>query len=169
MEPVEGVALLAVLLREAGRNRHVAPECIEDDMACRVNTLSMASLLAHERFGPLEWRLAELLHDQPEHAVEIARRLCVEEQDELASEVLLHANGKRTRATWAEPFRARWGQVRASMAAFDREGITVNFAHLDQIANNAYQAATGATTDEVHEQFYDPQWQAETDAAYAQV
>jgi hypothetical protein len=169
MEPVEGVALLAVLLREAGRNRHVAPECIEDDMDCQVNTLSMASLLAHERFGPLEWRLAELLHEQPEHAVEIARRLCVEEQDELASEVLLHANGKRTRAQWAEPFRARWPQVRASMAAFEREGITINFTDLDQIANDAYQAATGATTDEVHEQFYDSQWQAEADAAYAEV
>jgi hypothetical protein len=168
MEPVEGVALLAVLLREAGRNRHVAPECIEDDMACRVNTLSMASLLAHERFGPLEWRLAELLHDQPEHAVEIARRLCAEEQDELASEVLLHAHGKRTRAQWAEPFRARWGQVRASMAAFEREGIT-DFADLDQIANDAYRAATGATADEVDEQFYDAQWQAEADAAYAEV
>jgi hypothetical protein len=168
MEPVEGVALLAVLLREAGRNRHVAPECIEDDMAEQQN-VSMASLLAHQRFGPLEWRLAELLHDQPEHAVEIARRLRVEEQDELASEVLLHAHGKRTRAQWAEGFRARWGQVRASMAAFDREGITINFANLDQIANDAYRAATGASTDEVHEQFYDPQWQAEADAAYAEV
>lgn len=165
MEPVETVALMAVLLREAGRNRHVAPEAVEDDMAEQQN-VSMASLLAHERFGPLDWRLAELLHDQPEHAVEIARRLYVEEQDQLASEVLLHANGKRTRATWAEPFRQRWGQVRASMAAFEREGITIAFARLDQIANDAYSAATGATTDEIHEQFYDPQWQAE--AAYAE-
>jgi hypothetical protein len=55
------------------------------------------------------------------------------------------------------------------MAAFEREGITINFASLDQIANNAYRAATGATTDEVHEQFYDPQWQAEAHAAYAEV
>jgi hypothetical protein len=168
MEPVETVALMAVLLREAGRNRHVAPEAVEDDLAEQQN-VSMSSLLAHERFGPLEWRLAELLHDQPEHAVEIARRLCVEEQDELASEALLHAHGKRTRAGWAEPFRARWGQVRASMGAFEREGITIAFASLDQIANDAYRAATGATTVEVHEQFYDPQWQAEADAAYAEV
>ncbi|HEX6681085.1 MAG TPA: hypothetical protein VF063_10600 [Gaiellaceae bacterium] len=95
--------------------------------------------------------------------------MCEDEQDELASEVLLHANGKRTRAKWAEPFRARWAQVRASMAAFEREGITLNFTDLDHIANNAYCAATGATLDEVHEQFYEPQWEAEADAAYAEV
>ena len=74
MEPVEGVALHALLLREAGRNRHLDPDAVADDVACEIRQLSMASLLAYEHFGPLEWRLAQLLYRSMKQRVEY--RLC---------------------------------------------------------------------------------------------
>ena len=161
MEPVEGVALLAVLLREAGRNRHLSEENLLDDLAEQSREVSMATLLTNQHFTSLEYRLARLLYEAPEEAVEVARQLYVEHEDGLTAEALLHANGKRTRAHWAEPFRERWAQVRASMAAFEREGIATGFGELDQIANDAFRAATGATLDEVIERFHEPQWEAE--------
>jgi hypothetical protein len=166
MHGVEEVAVYAIMLREAGRNHHTGPDSLLDDVdSCR-GELSLATLMASDKFTELDWSIAEMLYHRPEQALDIAQRL-YESDDPLAAEALLHAvppNGKRTRACWDESFRERWAQVRASMAAFEREGLAIKFDDVDAIVDDAYRSATGASQEEVIDNFYTPAWDEPWDA-----
>jgi hypothetical protein len=162
MHGVEEVALFAIMLREAARNRHTSPESVGDDMETCRGEISLATLSASENFTSLDWHLAEMLYDNDERAVEVAA-LLYELEDSVAAEALLHAagpNGKRTRAHWADEINARWRQVRESIAAFEHEGVATTFGDLDNLADHAYCLATGASHDEVLDDFYEPMWDA---------
>lgn len=156
MEPLETVALYAILLREAARNHHTSAEAHLDDIVCCPDDLSLATLAAGHQFGPLEWELAALLYDAPGKAITATARLLHEEEEPRLAEALLHAygpRGKRTHAEWAEPYRQRWHEVRASIRAFEAEGIADSFGELSRNADRAYMQATGIGRDEFYEQF----------------
>lgn len=163
---VDEVALYAILLREAGANRHVSALSLLDDLSSCPGELSLAAFFAYDHFTELDWQVAKMLHDNPERVIEVARALCDNDEPLLAEE-LLHAGGpygKRSSAQWAAPFRERWRLVRKAIRAFESEGITAKFDDLNQLADNIYCAAAGATREELLERFYDPFWETEVSA-----
>jgi hypothetical protein len=149
---IEEVALYAVLLREAARNRHTSLDAICDDSACeQSDSLSFASLLAADHFTDLDWQLVGVLVDRPSDARELARVLYTEHEQTLEAEALLHAANKKSSAIWAAPIRERWPQVRDSIRAYDREQLATSFAEVAQIAQDTWRKETGQTSEEYWE------------------
>jgi hypothetical protein len=62
-------------------------------------------------------------------------------------------NGRCSARAWAEPYRARWGQVRARMRQYEGEGYTATRDDLDSLAAAAWMAATGDSFEQ-----YAKQW-----------
>jgi hypothetical protein len=167
MRNAEEVALYAILLREAARNHHTGAQSLLDDFECCRDHVTFATMLAHEHFTELDWQMVELLIDHPTEVLEAAHVLYAEHEQPLEAEALLHAvgtRGKKSRAQWFDPFRERWGQVRASMHAYEREGVVLTLADLDAIAKDTFMANTkvpNVTDDEFFEVFVAPQIDAE--------
>lgn len=151
MRSAEEVALYAILLREAARNRHIGPESLLDDFACNEeHHISFAAMLAHQHFTELDWELVQLLADHPREVPEIAGALYEQEQM-LEAEALCHArppNGFKSGAKWAQPIRQRWAQIRASMRAYENESITVSLHTVHQVAKDAFMRARPQLTDD---------------------
>lgn len=163
MYRAENVALYAVLLREAARNRHTNAEAHLDDMECQPGELSMATLLASQQFTELDWYLAEKLYDADGPTVVRTAQSLREDGEPLLAEALLHAygkNGRRARAAWAEPFRDRWDEVRAAIQKFEDERIAAPFGELALDAERAAVGAGGMTYEELDEQFPSEPWDA---------
>jgi hypothetical protein len=160
---VEEVALYAILLREAARNHHTSSQSLLDDFESCRDQVCFATMLAHQHFTDLDWQLVELLIDNPGEVFEAAHVLYGEWEQPLEAEALLHAcgrNGKKSRAAWFAPFRERWDQIRASIRAYEREGVVLTLADLDAIAWDTFKANTKArnvTYDEYYEVFIAPQ------------
>jgi len=122
--------------------------------SCR-DELSLATLIASDRFTDLDWAIAEFLHDADDAAVlDRARELAAWGCD-VEAEALVHARRLRTRAVWARPYARRWREVRDAISAFEAEGLAVPFGDLTLIVNSAYRVATGASQDEVEARFPD--------------
>lgn len=156
------VALLALLLREAAKNHHTNEQGHLDDLVCYPGELSLATLAAGSLFGPGEWEAVHLLSWDPPGwtVVQTAGDLC-EEGATLLAEALLHAHGpkgKRTRASWAEPYMDRWWRVRAAIRGYEAQGIAARFGDTDRDAERAYCAVTGSTPEEM-----DDRWPPEDD------
>ena len=153
---VEEVALFAILLREAARHRHLDRDAHLDDIICGPDSLSMATLAAGGYFGEKEWRLAELLYYAAGWQVVYAAEELQANADYLRAEAVLHAygdRGKRTRATWAQPYIERWSKVRASISALETEGLSETFGDLTRGAERSYRQITGMSWEEMDEQF----------------
>ena len=152
--------MLALLLRETWRERHTHPDAHLDDTMTCPDSLSLATLAAGYAFGEAEWALVELLDaDRPGWAVVRAAGDLRSEGAPLHAEALLHAfgkEGKRTRAAWAEPFMARWWDVRRAITAYEREGITKSFGDVENDADRAYMKAKHVDVHEFLER-YPPQ------------
>jgi len=170
LHEADEVALYAIMLREAARNRHTCPDSLLDDLSSSCpGEVSLATLLAHRSFTDLDWDLAEMLCDHPERTLKVAQNL-FEYEEPLVAEALLHARGPRCTqpsAQWAESFRGRWRNIRGAIGAFEREGIATKFEDADRMVDDIWRAATSASHEELLEKFYDPIWEKEARAAVA--
>lgn len=149
MHAVRNVALLALLYREAHRARWEGIDDIATDQDICPGDLSWLAMLAAE-LPARDWAVIRTLDDADDFEP-VARCL-----DPLRAEAVLHAappHGRYPRGRWGEPYRARWGRVRARMRLFEQEGYTARGDDLDAIAARAWMAATGDTFDEYAERW----------------
>ena len=165
MRSIEEVGLYAILLREAARNHHTSQQSLLDDFECCRDDVCFATMLAHQHFTELDWQLVDLLINyQATEVLEAAHVLYGEHEQPLEAEALLHAfgpNGKKSRAAWFDLFRDRWVYVRASMCAYESEGVVLTLLDLDAIAKDTFMARTDITEAEYWEEFVAPQIDAE--------
>ena len=139
---VRDVALLALIYREAYRNRWEDLDSIATDQDVCPGELSWLSMIAADRLTTSDWAIVRDL-DEPSDFLRLARIV-----DPLRAEALMHAvppNGRCSRKRWAEPIRERWGRVRSRMRQFEQEGITTIRDDLDAVAADAWMRATGDT------------------------
>jgi hypothetical protein len=151
MRSPRDVALLALLFREAHRNRWESIDSIAADQDVCPGELSWFSMLAAHQFTAWDWSIIRRL-SEPADFVRIAKQ----STDPLRAEALLHAagpNGRRSRREWAAEYveEQRWNRVRVFMSAFEQEGITATRDDLDALASLAWQTATG----EMYERYAD--------------
>lgn len=142
MHQLRDVALLALLYREAYLNRWDSLDSIATDQDVCPGELSWLSILAADRLTGPDWAILATLNE-PGDFLRLARLL-----DPLRAEALMHAvppNGRCSRKAWAEPYAARWGQVRARMRLLEGEGYTAKRDDLESLAATAWMATTGDT------------------------
>jgi hypothetical protein len=142
MTELREVALLALLYRENYIARRTGLDSIGQDQEVCPGELSWLTMIGADALTEYDWAIINDL-DQPSDFSRLARIV-----DPLRAEALLHAvppNGRCSRKPWAEPYRARWGQVRSRMRLFEQEGYTATRDDLDSLAARAWMAATGDT------------------------
>lgn len=151
------VAMLALLLHEAARNRHLNAEAHLDDLVCVPGCISLATLAAGTYFGEAEWVLSELLYEQPPGSTIVSLAADLYEADEpLLAEAFLHAAGKHgqpTRAEWAQPYMQRWRRVRKTIAGYRGNGVAISMGDVTLDAHEAYKTQQGIDTDELLERY----------------
>lgn len=142
---VRDVALLALIYREAYRNRWEDLDSIATDQDVCPGELSWLSMIAADRLTEKDWQIIASLDEARDFTRQAQR---VRRSDMLRAEALLHAgppSGWYPTGSWAEAIRARWGRVRSRMRQFEQEGITTIRDDLDAVAADAWMRATGDT------------------------
>jgi hypothetical protein len=142
MEPVRDVALLALLYREAYRNRWESIDSIATDQDVCPGELSWLSMLVAHTFTSHDWSVVRELNER----ADFVRR--ARQADPLRAEALLHAappDGHHCRKRWATAYAdsERWDRVRVFMGVFEREGLTATRDDLEALAAQTWQTATG--------------------------
>lgn len=136
------VALLALIYREQYLARRTGLDSVADDLDTCPGEVSWLTMIAVHRLTEYDWELLSELRGSSDF-LRLARGV-----DPLRAEALMHAappNGCCSQRPWAEPYRERWGAVRARMRLFEQEGITATRDDLDSVAAAAWMAATGDT------------------------
>jgi hypothetical protein len=142
MHEVREVALLALLYRENYLAGRTELDSIATDQEVCPGELSWLTMIGSYTLTPSDWAILGDL-DERSDFLRLARIV-----DPLRAEALMHAappNGRCSRKPWADPYRARWGPVRARMRLFEQEGYTATRDELDSLAAHAWIAATGDT------------------------
>jgi hypothetical protein len=153
-EPVEKVALLALVYRELYNARHTGPNSLLDDFESCPGEVSLLGMMGSQSLSELDWFVIEAMED-PETLPALASDLAA--LDPVRSEALLHAwpLGEQMPAVRSLAEFNRWEEVETAMREFSELGVTMSRSDVDALARRSYAQATGQRLEDVLDEWCD--------------
>lgn len=143
MEPVEKVALLALVYRELYNARHTGPDSLLDDFETCPGEVSLLGMMGSQSLTGLDWFVIEAM-ERPELTNNLAGDLAA--LDPIRAEALLHAwPGEQISAVRSLAEFRRWEEVETAMREFSELGVTMSRSDVAALAYRSYAQATAQT------------------------
>jgi hypothetical protein len=151
MEPVEKVAILALVYRELYNTRHTGPDSLLDDFENCLE-VSLLGMMGSQSLSELDWFVIEAM-EEPETLPALASDLAA--LDPIRGEALLHAwpPGEQMPAVRSLAEFNRWEEVEKAMREFGELGVTMGRSDVDALARRSYAQATGQRLEDVRDEW----------------